>query len=123
MDSLEEEIKGHSLKALTSAISKMEKGLETMEEKGANTKLMKRRLRAVMTGKRALEGKWLGMETEDSLEMRAEAACTLKGLIPLTKRLLDKMKERSPQRTLLERRLIALDQAIQALENRAPQKH
>lgn len=83
MDPLEREVNEYSIRALNSAISKTEKGLATIEAKGANTKLIKRRLNALNAGKRALES-GNSVSGVDSIESRTEAAEILKDLIPVT---------------------------------------
>ncbi|MFE6138485.1 hypothetical protein [Bacillus sp. NPDC057893] len=106
-----------SLKSLQSTINKLENALSQMTQKGANTTLVKKRLKAVCIGLAMLENVWNQGTHHYTQEDLAEARNLLTGLLPSIERAYDKSKAGSPQRTLLERRIKALEQAIQAIDN------
>ena len=106
-----------SLKSLQSTIRKLENALSQMTQKGANTTLVKKRLKAVCLGLAMLENVWNQRTHHYTLEDLAEADNILTGLLPSIERAYDKSKAGSPQRTLLERRIKALEQAIQTIDN------
>lgn len=88
-----------------------------MTEKGANTTLVEKRHKACCIGLAVLENVWdqkLHPYTEEEL---AEARKVLIGLMPSIESAYAKLKEGSPQRTLLERRIKALELAAEALED------
>ncbi|MDM5438962.1 hypothetical protein QUG02_12685 [Bacillus hominis] len=106
-----------SLKSLQSTIRKLENALSQMTQKGANTTLVKKRLKAVCIGLAMLENVWNQRTHNYTQQDIAEAYNILTGLLPSIERAYDKSKAGSPQRTLLERRINALEQAIQAIDN------
>ncbi|WP_259417703.1 hypothetical protein [Bacillus toyonensis] len=97
--------KSESIKSLQSTIRKLENALSQMTQKGANTTLVKKRLNAVCVGLAMLDNVWL-----------AEVRHVLAGLLPSIERAYDKSKVGSPQRTLLTRRIKALEFSIQAID-------
>ncbi|MGH0424984.1 hypothetical protein [Bacillus pretiosus] len=101
--------KSESVKSLQSTIRKLENALLQMTQKGANTTLVKKRLKAVCVGLAVLENVW-------NQEELAEARNVLVGLLPSIERAYDKSKVGSPQRTLLTRRIKALELSIQAID-------
>ncbi|EJQ44500.1 hypothetical protein IEE_02690 [Bacillus cereus BAG5X1-1] len=105
-----------SIKSLQSTINKLENALSQMTQKGANTTLVKKRLKAVCIGLAVLETVWNQGTHHYTQEDLAEARHVLTGLLPSIKNFYDKSKAGSPQRTLLERRIKALEQAIQAID-------
>ncbi|HDR7612260.1 TPA: hypothetical protein QCX47_003907 [Bacillus mycoides] len=105
-----------SIKSLQSTINKLENALSQMTQKGANTTLVKKRLKAVCIGLAMLENVWNQRTHHYTLEELAEARNVITGLLPSIKNFYDKSKTGSPQRTLLERRIKALEQAIQAID-------
>ncbi|MES9700196.1 hypothetical protein ABWK42_23785 [Bacillus sp. JJ927] len=106
-----------SIKSLQSTINKLENALSQMTQKGANTTLVKKRLKAVCIGLAMLENVWNQRTHNYTQQDVAEACNVLTGLLPSIERAYDKSKAGSPQRTLLERRIKALEQAIQAIDN------
>ncbi|WP_025151391.1 hypothetical protein [Bacillus sp. H1a] len=106
-----------SIKSLQSTISKLENALSQMTQKGANTTLVKKRLKAVCIGLAMLENVWNQSPHHYTQEDLAEARNVLTGLLPSIKNIHDQSKAGSPQRTLLERRIKALKLAIQAIDN------
>lgn len=107
--------KSESIKSLQSTIRKLENAFSQMTQKGANTTLVKKRLKAVCIGLAVLENVWNQESHRYSQEELAEARNILAGLLPSIERY-DKSKAGSPQRTLLERRIKALELSIQAID-------
>ncbi|WP_002147600.1 hypothetical protein [Bacillus cereus] len=105
-----------SIKSLQSTIHKLENALSQMTQKGANTTLVKKRLKAVYIGLAVLENVWTQGTHHYTQEDLAEARHVLTGLLPSIERAYDKSKAGSPQRTLLTRRTKALELSIQAID-------
>ena len=89
----------------------------TMTQKGANTTLLKKRLKAIYIGLAMLENVWNQRPHHYTQEDLAEARTVLTGLFPSIESIYVKSKAGSPQRTLLERRIKALELAVQAIDN------
>lgn len=106
-----------SIKSFQSTISKSEKALAQMTQKGANTTLLKKRLKASYIGLAMLENVWSQTPHPYTKEDLAEARKVLIGLFPSIKNIYAKSKEGSPQRTLLEKRMKALELAVQAIDD------
>ncbi|WP_285395276.1 hypothetical protein [Lysinibacillus sp. fls2-241-R2A-57] len=108
--------KMESINSLQSTIRKLENALSQMTQKGANTKLVKKRLKAVCIGLAMLENVWNQSPHQYTPEDLAEARNVLTGLLPSIENIYIKSKVGSPQRTLLERRIKALELAVQAID-------
>jgi len=106
-----------SIKSFQSVISKSEKALAQMTEKGANTTLLKKRLIALHIGLAVLENVWNQRPHHYTPEDLAAARTVLAGLFPSIEDTYAKSKAGSPQRTLLKRRIRALELAVQAIED------
>ncbi|MFJ8258509.1 hypothetical protein ACIQ4Z_14745 [Peribacillus asahii] len=106
-----------SIKSFQSTIRKLEKTLATMNQKGANTTLVKKRLKASYIGLAMLENVWNQRLHHYTLKDLAEARNVLTGLFPSIENSYVKLKAGSPQRTLLERRIKALELAVQAIDD------
>ena len=106
-----------SIKSLQSTISKLENALSQMTQKGVNTTLVKKRLKAVCIGLAMLENVWNQSPHYYTKEDLSEAHNVLTGLFPSIEKIYVKSKIGSPQRTLLERRIKALELAIQAIDD------
>lgn len=117
MESVSDVVKLESIKSFQSTIRKSENGLAQMTQKGANTTLIKKRLRALCIGLAMLENVWNQKPHNYYPEDIAEARITLTNLFPSIENAYAKLKAGSPQRTLLERRLKALELAIQAIDD------
>lgn len=115
MESVSNENKLESIKSFQSTISKSEKALAQMTEKGANTTLIKKRLKALYIGLAMLENIWNQKPHHYTKEDLAEAHNVLTGLLPSIKNIYVKSKAGSPQRTLLKKRIKALELAVQAI--------
>ncbi|KMY53825.1 hypothetical protein AC623_07415 [Bacillus sp. FJAT-27231] len=105
-----------SIKSFQSTISKSEKALAQMTQKAASTTLLKKRLKALYIGLAILENVWNQRPHPYTQEDLAEARDVLVGLFPSIKNIYAKSKAGSPQKTLLERRMKALELAIQAID-------
>ncbi|MBU5218371.1 hypothetical protein KQI67_16915 [Bacillus albus] len=105
-----------SIKSLQSTIRKLENALTQMTQKGANTTLVKKRLKAVCVGLAVLENIWNQESHQYNHEELAEARNILTCLLPSIEKAYDKSKAGSPQRTLLTRRIKALELSIQAID-------
>lgn len=116
MENVSQKERMESLKSFQSTIRKSEKALAQMTEKGANTTLVKKRLRALLIGLAVLEDVWNQEPHPYTLEELAEARHVLSGLFPSLEGTYMKSKEGSPQRTLLERRIRSLELAVQAID-------
>lgn len=116
MEHVSDVIKLESIKAFQSAIRKSEKALAQMTQKGSNTTLIKKRLQALKIGLAMLENVWNQIPHHYTQEDLADARNVLTGLLPSIESIYAKSKAGSPQRTLLERRIKALDLAVQAIE-------
>lgn len=87
-----------------------------MTQKGANTTLVGKRLRASCVGLAMLENIWNQRPHFYTQEDLVEACNVLIGLFPSIENSYAKLKAGSPQRTLLERRMKALELAVQAID-------
>lgn len=117
MENVSSVVKLESIKSVQSTISKLEKALSGMTQKGANTTLVKKRLKAVCIGLAMLENVWDQKPHHFTQEDITDARNVLHSLFPSIKNSYVKSKAGSPQRTLLERRIKALELAIQAIDN------
>lgn len=106
-----------SIKSLQSTISKLENALSQMTQNGANTTLVKKRLKAVSIGLAMLENVWNQSPHYYTQEDLAEARNVITSLFPSIESSYAKSKAGSPQRTLLERRIKALELAVQAIDD------
>ncbi|ULO08348.1 guanylate kinase [Paenibacillus sp. 19GGS1-52] len=106
-----------SIKSFQSTIRKSEKALAQMTEKGANTTLLIKRLKALHIGLTMLENIWNQRPHHYTEEDLAETHNVLTGLFPSIESTYAKSKAGSPQRTLLERRIKAFELAIQAIDD------
>ncbi|GAB0167777.1 hypothetical protein LSPCS325_12140 [Lysinibacillus sp. CTST325] len=120
MDNVSNVEKSESIKSLQSTISKLENALSQMTQKGANTTLVKKRLKAVCIGLAVLENVWNQSPHYYSQAELADARNVLTGLFPSIENVYVKSKAGSPQKTLLERRIKALELAVQAIHVENP---
>lgn len=117
MEDVSRSIKLESVKSLQSAISKSEKALAQMTEKGAPTALVEKRLKALQVGLAMLENLWNQKPHHYTPEDLTEARSIITGLFPSLEDIYAKLPAGSSQRTLLERRIKALDLAVQAIDH------
>jgi len=106
-----------SIKSFQSTISKCENALAQMTQKGANTTLLKKRLKALYMGLAMLENVWNQIPHHYTQDELVEARNVLTSLFPSIEKIYAKSKVGSPQRTLLERRIKAFELAVQAIDN------
>jgi hypothetical protein len=106
-----------SIKSFQSSISKSENALTQMTQKGTNTTLLKKRLKALHIGLAMLENVWNQRPYNYTQEELSEAHNVLTGLLPSIENIYAKSKAGSPQRTLLERRIKALELAVQVIDD------
>lgn len=117
MDNISDVDKLELIKSFQSTIRKLEKSLDTMTKKGANTTLVKKRLEANNIGLTVLENSWNQKPHQYTKKDLVEANKVLTGLFPSIESSYAKLKAgSSPQRTLLERRIKALELAVQAID-------
>lgn len=116
MDGISESERMKSLSSLRSSIAKTTKGLASMEKKGANTTLAKKRLEALSIGLAILEHIWVGTPQQYSPETLSKAREVLSGLIPSVQAIHERSQTGSAQKTLLERRIRSLEQAVQKID-------
>jgi len=117
MENVSGENKIESIKSLQSTIKKTEKALTQMTQKDANTTLIEKRLTALRIGITVLENVWNQRPQQYTQVDLVEARNILIGLFPSIKGIHAKSKIGSPQRTLLERRIKALELAVQAIDD------
>lgn len=121
MENVPLEIRRESISALQSAIHKLEEAFSGMTEKGSNTTLVRKRLRAFIIGLTALERAW-NVNPRSAYQNRpftwtevSEAHEVLLDLLPQLKSAHNRQLAGSPQRTLLKRRIKAVELAVCAL--------
>jgi len=117
METVSNKEKLESIKSFQSTISKSEKALAQMTEKGVNTTLIKKRLNALYIGLAMLENVWNERPHPYTREEIAEARPILTGLFPSIENIYAKSKPGSPQKTLLKRRIKSLELAVQAIDD------
>lgn len=117
MENVSNAVKLESIKSFQSTIGKLEKALAQMTEKGVNTTLVEKRHKACCIGLAVLENVWDQKPHSYTGEDLAEARKVLSGLMPSIESAYAKLKEGSPQKTLLEKRIKALELAGEALKD------
>lgn len=118
MKVVNKEIQELSIQSLKSTFNKLSHAYQSMLEKGANTTLVKKRRDAVKIGLESLKGDRHGEDFSSNKQDIKKSKEVLESLIPSLEKQIAKAKEGSPQKTLNERRLTALQLAIESLQNR-----
>ncbi|AOV08006.1 hypothetical protein [Sporosarcina ureilytica] len=118
MKTVNQETQDFSIKSLESTFNKLSNAYKTMTEKGSNTTLVKKRRNAVKIGLESLKGAWNEKVFSYDEETILASIEVLQSLIPSIEKQIAKANEGSSQKTLNERRLIALKLSIESLENR-----
>ena len=118
MESVSQKIQDLSIKSLESTFSKLHNSYKSMTAKGSNTSLVKKRLNAVKIGLESLKNVWNEGEFSYDDESILTSKGILQSLLPSIEKQIAKAKEGSSQKTLNERRIVALKLAIQSLDNR-----
>ena len=113
-----QETKDFSIKSLESTFNKLSNADKSMTEKGSNTTLVRKRKSAVQIGLDSLKNTWNEKEFSYDQETTLTSKEVLQGLIPSIEKQIAKAQEGSSQKTLNERRLTAIQLAIESLENR-----
>lgn len=121
MKMISQEMQDLAIKSLQSTYHKLSVAYERMTEKGTNTTLVKKRKDAVKIGLDSLHNVWNKAAFPYEEEDIFEAKTVLHSLLPSIEKQLAKAKEGSSQNTLNERRLLALQLAIESLEERLTQ--
>lgn len=110
---LNDTTKQQSIEAFESAIRKSESALAKMKDKNANTVLLEKRLKALYVGMAVLDEKWnQKTHTYTGLELEM-ARGILAGILSSIKDVHKTIKKESPQSTLIQRRIKAIEIARQ----------
>ncbi|WP_281886227.1 hypothetical protein [Paenibacillus sp. YYML68] len=104
-----------SIQSMQSTIRKLENAFSRMTQQGARTTVVNKRLQACTIGLAMLEHVWIQAPHSYTQDEITEARRVLTGLIRSVHSSYVKAKIGSPQRTLLERRRVAFERAIQAM--------
>lgn len=107
-----------SLNSLESTYRKLSNAYESMEVKGANTTLVKKRRDAIKTAIDSLRSDWYGTGFSYERDVIATSQLTLEDILPSIHKQLGNSEVGSSQHTLNDRRLTALNLAIESLKNR-----
>jgi hypothetical protein len=105
-----------SKKTLQSAVGKSKRALAQMTQKGANTSLLEKRLKALSISLVVLENEGKHLSTLFSHSELAETRSMLINLLISIERLYEKSKSESSQKTLLEKRILAMNLVIQMID-------
>lgn len=119
MENVSQAGKVQSIESFQSTIRKSEKALAHMKQKGANTTLIEKRLKALYLGLAMLKNVWCQEPHQSTPEELAEARIVLTGLLPSIENIYARSKAGSPQKTLLERRIKALELAVQVIDDQS----
>lgn len=107
-----------SLDSLESTYRKLSNAYESMEGKGANTTLVKKRRDAIKAGIDSLRSDWYDTYFSYERDVIATSQQTLEDILPSIHKQLGNSEVGSSQHTLNDRRLTALILAIESLKNR-----
>ncbi|RXZ01481.1 hypothetical protein [Fictibacillus sp. S7] len=117
MKTVSKEIQTLSIKSLQSTLRKLENAYKSMTENNSNTTLVEKRRDAVKVGFDCLENAWHGTKFLYDEGTILSAKQILQDLLPSIQKQYEKAKEGSAQKTIIERRIRAIDLAIEALED------
>lgn len=118
MQSVSQGTQDLAIQSLESTFNKLSNAYTGMLEKGSNTTLVQKRKQAVEIGLKSLKNTWHAEDFSYNEEMVLASKETLQEILPSVETQLIKAKTGSSQKTLLERRFIALELAIESLDNR-----
>ncbi|ARF16088.1 hypothetical protein [Sporosarcina ureae] len=118
MKTVSQEVQELSINSLESTLTKLSNAYTSMTEKGSNTALVKKRRDAIQVGLESLHDVWRDIDFFHNKEEILQSKKVLQSIVPSIEKQLAKAKDGSPQKTVNERRLIALKLAIESLENR-----
>ena len=105
-----------SIESMQSTLRKLENSKKQMMQKGASTTLVSKRLQAVEIGLALLEYKWSSKPYNCAREEILAARQVLNGLMPSLQSMYTKSKTGSPQKTLLERRIKAIELSLEVMK-------
>lgn len=108
--------KAESIASMQSAIRKTEKAVKSLQQGKSRATVAKKRLEALRVGLAALEHALDHTILPYAPHPLEEAHETLLGLLPSIERIRERVPVKSPQRTLLDRRIRALQHALAAIE-------
>lgn len=111
MPIVEDVIKKQSIEALQSAIRKSKNALVKMKQKSSNTTLLEKRLQALQVGLAVLEKELFGKPHEYNGLALEIARGILTGIIHSIEATEEKIVQGSPQSTLIQRRIKAIELA------------
>lgn len=118
MANVSQDIQDMSIKSLESTFKKLSNAYKSMTEKGSNTTVVKKRRDAVKVGLESLKGTWYGEAFVYDKEIIITSKEILERVMPSIEKQIANAKEGSSQKTINERRIMALKLAIESLENR-----
>lgn len=105
-----------SIESMQSTLRKLENSKNQMMQKGASTTLVSKRLHAIEIGLALLEFRWDSKPFYCTREDIVAAREVLDGLLPSLQSMYVKSKPDSPQKTLLERRIKAMELSIEVMK-------
>jgi hypothetical protein len=108
-------VRKQSLDSFASTFHKLEKALTSVQQNVASTTVVSKRLKALKIGLAALQTRWENQVYPYSAEETQEAMYVIAGLIPSLHAMAPKFKPSSSQATLLVRRVLSLELALQVL--------
>ncbi|MCL1630353.1 hypothetical protein M3N64_00080 [Sporolactobacillus sp. CPB3-1] len=118
MKTISPEIQNLSIKSLESTFNKLSNAYKSMAEKGSNITLVEKRRNAVKIGAASLKSTWKGEDFWYDVTTVLTSKAVLQSIVPSIEKQIEKAKEGSSQKTLNERRILALKLAIESLEER-----
>ncbi|WP_322907066.1 hypothetical protein [Paenibacillus campi] len=118
MKPVSEEIQYMSIVSLESTYTKLLHAHQSTVAKGSSTTRIAKRLRAVKIGLDSVKEMWRGERFEYDEAGILASKQMLKSILPSIEQQIAKAKQGSPQKTLNEHRLTALQLAIESLKSR-----
>lgn len=118
MKSVSEEVQQLSIASLESTCRKLSNAYQSALDKGASTTLIAKRLEAMQIGLDSLRNAWKGEPFTVDGERVMLSMNVLRGILPSIEAQIAQTKDGSPQQTLNQRRLVALQLTIASLEQR-----
>jgi hypothetical protein len=112
------EIQNLSIASLQSTYTKLFNAYHSTVAKGSSTTLIEKRLHAVKLGLESIQALWRGEPFDYNKAAILSSKQVLEHIIPSIEQQLARAKAGSPQKTLNERRLTALQLAIESLDDR-----
>lgn len=116
MNEITDSVIEQSKNALQSAVGKSKRALVQMTQKGANTSLLVKRLKALSISLVVLENEGKHLSTLFSHSELSETRSILINLLISMEHIYQKSTFGSSQRTLLEKRILAMNLVIQMID-------